>query len=373
MAWIRAGMSCVVLLIAAALVMPKGVGQTNVPPPPPPDQQAQAYAPAAPVVFEDRIAPDQLAFLSQFARVPSGKLMRDKQFRQVMRRVIPNCEFHYGRDMSLSDAIDMVIDGSKIPVRIRGGRYVMVRGHNGPYLRGEGFLWIDMQEGVGLGGFFFTPTNGEPTPTVAAFSKQVMTKDKSIGMRQLPPVFAQDLAEWSRDYRVPFLTTRYFLTGSKLRILLEHDEDYCVPAGTPPGAPLPPRSDACEQINADAADIDLTAAYYLQQVHYATNATAWMIGSTDLVAWIGIRNNACLVGPHPLACRVRMTRQHTGMIWSGAKRVGPVDHGAVPPHVSKMTVARRSGRSSWLTYDITCRVVPIGAGPCYSLFPPRFS
>jgi hypothetical protein len=32
-----------------------------------------------------------------------------------------------------------------------------------------------------------------------------------------------------------------------------------------------------QQINADAADIDLNAAYYVEQTHHATNATAWMI------------------------------------------------------------------------------------------------
>jgi hypothetical protein len=304
------------LLVSAALFLPIAAAQRSAPPPPPPDEQAStpAYVPPPPVVFENRIPADQLSFLEQFNGVESGKLMRDKRFRQVMRSVIPHCEFHYGRDMSLSDAIDMVINGSKIPIRIREGRYVIVRGHNGPYLRGEGFLWIDMDGGIGLGGFFFTPTNGEPTPTVAAFSRQVMTKDKSIGMSQLPPRFARDLAQWSSDFRVPFLTTQYFLTGSNLRILLEHDEDYCLPAGAAPGTPPPAPTDPCEQINANAADIDLTAADYLAQVHYATNATAWMINGTELVAWFAVRESACGVVPDPLACRIRMTRARTRMI-----------------------------------------------------------
>ena len=279
------------LTFTALLLLAAGMDPANAQngvPPPPPDQQAAApvYTPPAPVVFENRIPPDQLAFLSQFASVRSGKVMGDKQFRQVMRRVIPNCEFHYGRDMSLSNALDMVLDGSKIPVHIRDGRYVTVSGHNGPYLRGEGFVWIDMQEGIGLGAFYFAPTNGEPTPTVAAFSRQVMTRERSIGISQLPAAFAVDLDKWSSEYRVPFLTTRYFLTGSKMRILLEHDEDYCAAPGSAPGMTPAAPSSACERINADAADIDLTAASYLEQVHYATNATAWMIGGTDLIGWI---------------------------------------------------------------------------------------
>jgi hypothetical protein len=37
-------------------------------------------------------------------------------------------------------------------------------------------------------------------------------------------------------------------------------------------------------MNADAADMDVTAAYYLEQTHHATNATAWMIEGDDQVA-----------------------------------------------------------------------------------------
>ena len=37
----------------------------------------------------------------------------------------------------------------------------------------------------------------------------------------------------------------------------------------------------CFQMNTDAADLDLTTAYYLEQIHYATNGTAWMIKNPD--------------------------------------------------------------------------------------------
>jgi uncharacterized protein YecT (DUF1311 family) len=227
-----------------------------------------------------------------------------------MRSAIPNCMFHYGWDMPLSEALDKVLKGSPLPVQIRDGRYVMVSGRSGPYLGGRGFVWVDMQDGIALGGFFFHPTNGEPTPTVAVFSRQVQGKDNSVGMSQLPAAFAEDLSRWSMESRVPPLTTRYFITGSNRRILLEHDEDYCV---LPDGMPPPPPG-ACEQMNADAADIDMNAAYYLEQVNYATNATAWMILGEDQAAWIEVRNNTCAVGPDPLGCRIRMTRERTHVI-----------------------------------------------------------
>ncbi len=39
-------------------------------------------------------------------------------------------------------------------------------------------------------------------------------------------------------------------------------------------------------MNADAADIDLKAAYYLDQTNYATKGTAWMIASPEQISWI---------------------------------------------------------------------------------------
>jgi uncharacterized protein YecT (DUF1311 family) len=169
-------------------------------------------------------------------------------------------------------------------------------------------MWIDMQDGIALGGFYFRPTNGEPTPTVNLFSDQV--RDRALKMSQLPAAFAEDLSRWSEENRIPPITTRYFITGYYEKILLEHDEDFCVPAdGT-----APPRKDACLQMNADAADVDVTAAYYLEQTHHATNATAWMISGGDQGAWIQVRTSTCRVGPDPVGCYILMTRQRTQVI-----------------------------------------------------------
>jgi hypothetical protein len=193
--------------------------------------------------------------------------------------------------------------------------------HRGPYLRGTGFVWVDTQDGIVLGGFYFHPTNGEPTPTLAAFSRPLMTKDKSISMSQLPAAFERDMEQWSQESGLPPLTTRYFLTGTNLRILLEHTEDYCYVAGDDPNVPLPP-PEGCEQLNADAADLDVTAAYYLEQVNYATNATAWMINGQDQVDWLAVRASTCGRAADPLACRIRVTRQRTHVIVTRA----PIRH-----------------------------------------------
>jgi uncharacterized protein YecT (DUF1311 family) len=293
-----------ILGFAALLSMPTAILLHNAAGQPPGQPQAPIsnYDPA---IFQTPIPADQLAFLNQFAGAPSSDLVRDKQFRKLMHNVIPNCIFHYGRDMPLSDALDMVLKGSPLPVRIRDRRYLLVSGRGGPYLAGRGFIWIDLLDGIALGGFYFHPTNGEPTPTVNIFSKQV-TEDL-LKLSQLPPAFAEDLSEWSAESRVPPVTPRYFITGSNKKILLEHDEDYCAPAAgiAPPD---------CQQMNADAADIDVNAAYYLDQTNHVTNATAWMITDQDQVAWIQVRDNTCRSGPDPLSCRIRMARERTRVI-----------------------------------------------------------
>jgi uncharacterized protein YecT (DUF1311 family) len=134
-------------------------------------------------------------------------------------------------------------------------------------------------------------------------------EDNTLALSQLPPEFAADLRHWSADAHVPPIITRYFITGANKRILLEHDEDFCLPVD---GNPAPPLS-VCDARNAEAADIDLTAAYYLHEVHYAANATAWMIGG-EQVSWIRVRDDACRIGPEPLRCRIRMTRERTHLI-----------------------------------------------------------
>jgi len=276
-----------------------------------PPQQREALPPVAPydeAIFQKRIPADQLTFLKSFAGSTSGQAIADKQFRKLMDNALPDCMFHYGHDMSMFEAIETVLKGSPVPVRIRDGRYMTLAGKSGPYLGGRGFVWIDLQEGIALGGFYFHPTNGEPTPTVTVFSRQI--KEDALEMSQLPAEFATDLAQWSQQFGVPPVTTRYFITGSNKRILLEHDEDYCSNAD---GSIAPP-GDACEQMNADSADLDMDTAYYLEQVHYATNATAWMIKGDEQVAWIGVRDRTCRIGPNPLGCRIRMTREHTRVI-----------------------------------------------------------
>ncbi len=267
------------------------------PPPPPYDKS----------IFLKPIPSDQLASLVQFAGVPSGDAVKDKQLKKAMNSIVPDPMFHYGKDMPLADAMDIVLRGSKIPVLVRDGRYVIVSGNSGPYLGGKGFVWIDIQDGVGVGAFYFHPTNGEPTPTLTVFSRQI--KEATIGSSQLPPAFMEDLSAWSRQMNVPQVETRYFIGDNRKRLLLEHDEDYCAPAD---GAVMDKTE--CEQTMADAADSDMTAAGYLEQVHYATNATAQMMSNPDQIVWVQTRERACGIGPGRVVCRIRMAHERTRVI-----------------------------------------------------------
>jgi len=263
-------------------------------------------APAA-AVFRNSIASEQLAFLNDYAGRPAKDAMKDKRFGKLLKLAIPHSEYHYGRDMPLSDASDLALSGSMEPVEIREGRYVTISGARGPYLSGRGFLWFDMQAGVGLGGFFFHPTNGEPTPTLAIFSRQL--KQDSLGLSELPLAFAEDLSSWSVRMGLPTVTVRYFIPESGKKYVLVHDEDFC---DHPPNAAAPAQDD-CLQMNADAADADVNAAYFMARTHNAANATAWMLGA-DQVAWISFRDQSCGVGVGRLPCRIRVTRQRTRVL-----------------------------------------------------------
>jgi uncharacterized protein YecT (DUF1311 family) len=322
--------ACTLLLALPLALFAEAIPQPQNPPTSEPqssDPQPQQNQPLGydSAIFRNRLSNDQLTFLNQFVGKKSGDALRDKQFRKLMRSLLPECIFHYGWDMSINDAMEKALDGSKLPVELRDERYLIVSGSKGPYLQGRGFLWIDMKDGIALGGFYFHPTNGEPTPTVTIFSRQV--NEAFLGMSQLPPAFARDFARWSAESNVPAVTTRYFIGNSNRKILLEHDEDYCASGDANP----PPLAADCEQMNADAADIDLDAAYYLDQTNYATNATAWMIVGPEQVAWIQVRDNTCRVRPDRLRCRVRLTRERTHVIIN-RHAVAQLPHGSEPSH-----------------------------------------
>ena len=268
-----------------------------------PAPESAAYA------LQNPIPHDQLTFLSAYGGRPARDLLKDKAYDRLMKAVIPKTTYHYGRDMSLSNAVDDVMEGSKLPVLLRDGRYLMLNGEQGPYLKGRGFAWFDLEKGIALGGFYFTPTNGEPTPTLTIYSKQLSVD--ALAMSELPPAFVGDLYQWEENARVPPVSPRYFIPVNGKKYVLVHDEDYCWhPANTPAPDPM-----LCEKANAAAADADMNAAYFMQETHNSANATAWMLGP-EQVAWLELRDRSCL-GPNGFGCRIRMARERTKVLLGG--------------------------------------------------------
>ena len=272
-----------------------------------PAQTPQAV-PAAPqnAQFQNLIPAAQLAFLNNYSGKTTKELKKDKQFRGLLKQIIPHTIYHYGHDLALSEAVDDALSGSRLPVNIRDGRYVTVSGLEGPYLRGRGFLWFDLQDGIVLGGFFFAPINGEPSPTLTVFSRQIAQTQLSLS--QLPRAFADDMSQWAAVSRVPVITARYFIPENGKKYVLVHDEDYC---WHPEGSPAPPEFE-CMQANLDAADVDMDAALFMQETHNAANATAWRLSPAQ-TAWLGLRDSTC-GGAGALGCRVRVTRERVRVI-----------------------------------------------------------
>jgi len=273
-------------------------------------------------LFENPIASGELTFLNNFAGRSSDKIIHDGKFRKLEQVFVPQVPIHFRvDDEPLAGTLENVLANVPLRVQVRDGRYVMAASRGTPTLRGKGFVWVDTQEGIAMGGIFFFPRNGEPTPTLTVFSNQVV--QESLAMSQFPPAFYEDLSNWGAATGIPTVVTRYFINQEGEKVLLQHDEDYCSQAG---GMPTQPQ-DFCEQLNADAAEIDMQAAYFLASTGYASNASAQMTMQQDQSVWIELRDSTCVAGPNLLPCRIRMTRERTGVLLK--KRpvpVGPIKH-----------------------------------------------
>lgn len=227
-------------------------------------------------IFKNPIAGAQLVFLSDRAGQPANELVREQRLHYLVNNVVPYAPFHLGLDMPLPNAIESMFLTSTSPLEIRDGRYALLTGMRGSNARARTFLWIDIKEGIGLGGIFFYPSNGEPTPTLTIFSRQVNRNSlHSIG--QLPAAFVQDLSRWAAIEGVPPVTTRYFINASSEKTVLAHDEDYC---RKPTDGSAPPIN-VCQKMNEDARELDRKAVSFLNQTHNASNATMHMVANAS--------------------------------------------------------------------------------------------
>jgi citrate synthase len=135
-----------------------------------------------------------------------------------------------------------------------------------------------MRQGFALGGIFFDPSNGEPSPTLTIFPRQL--DRRSVRMSQLPRAFAEDLSRWAATAGIPPITTRYFIGASGEKTVLAHDEDFCARKN---GEAVSAVKGLCREMNAQAALLDITATRFMERAHNASNATIKMIASTGRV------------------------------------------------------------------------------------------
>ena len=110
------------------------------------------------------------------------------------------------------------------------------------------------------------------------------------------------------------MTVTYFVPEDGKKCALVHDEEYCQVSG---GAPGPPQTRS-EQMDADSAEADMNAAYFMRETHNPANVTAWML-EPDQVSWIGVRQQTCGV---TLACRIRRTRADRRSVTALERPVG---------------------------------------------------
>jgi hypothetical protein len=225
--------------------------------------------------FTNLIGNAQLAFLNNYADRVADDADGKQKVRALAAKAVPYTPFHLGLDMPLPQAMDEMLLHWPRPIEIRDGRYAMITGIRNPNGRGRAFLWVDMRKGLALGGIFLYLTNGEPSPTLTIFSRQL--DRRTLRLSQLPRAFVEDLSRWSVTSGVPPITTRYFIGASGDKYVLVHDENYCVHSAE---VIAPSPDGVCEEMNAKAALIDITAARFMEQTHNASNATARMIAST---------------------------------------------------------------------------------------------
>lgn len=128
-------------------------------------------------------------------------------------------------------------------------------------------------------------------------------------MSQFPPAFYEDMTNWAASTGVPAVVTRYFINLEGEKVLLQHDEDFCASPGG--GSQVPAD---CDQMNADAAEIDLQAAYFLASAGNASNASAKMAMENEQTVWIHLRDTTCMNTPDSEACRIHMTRERTHVL-----------------------------------------------------------
>ena len=261
-------------------------------------------SPCGPNLRCTTIDPERFTWVRDLAGGSSHDATMAGHFPDLIADVSPDVPYHFHLDMALGNALRVVLRGTAEPVVIRVTRFVTLAACDTPTCSGaRGLIWIDTLKGIEIGGIEFAPSNGEPTPTLTLFSKQV--QDPVTRRAQLPADFIEDLATWARRSRSRGPAARYFVNGQGLKTVVAHDEDNCHGADQ---SSL--EGTLCRSQNMDAADQDLAAAYYLLFNSFAEGSTMRAALKTDEDKWVADRRTSCGAGADgpTLACRLKTTR-----------------------------------------------------------------
>jgi uncharacterized protein YecT (DUF1311 family) len=262
-------------------------------------QDAPGPSVCPPTLHCAKVPADRFAWLAKLKGASSSRdAVLSDEFPRLLAAIVPGANYHFHVDMPLVNAFTTIIRGAAQPIGVRDGRYMTLAACVSPNCVGaRAMLWIDIDGGLSIGAIDFNPSNGEPTPTETLFSTQIL--DPVTDAPQLPATFLTDLAVWSHASRTRAPVARYFINGRGLKTVVPHNEDSCASER----AMLPPS--LCAAMNAETADQDMQAAFYLLVNSYANGTPSRTAAEADQGKWLRDRQAACGAGANTeaLACR----------------------------------------------------------------------
>jgi uncharacterized protein YecT (DUF1311 family) len=265
-----------------------------------------------PAITCTALDPSRVAWLKELIGESTHAAALAGHFDDLINDVAPDAVYHLGVDMPFSAALRIVLHGAGEPITARANRYVSLSACDSPACtRARVLLWSDLDTGLEIGAIDFAPSNGEPTPTLTIFSRQVM--DAVTRRVQLPAGFIEDLATWSRGSRRRGGSTpaRYFVNHAGLKTVVMHDEDNCHGADQSALA-----ATLCASMNLDAADQDVAAAYYVLLNTFPDGTPMRAALKTDEDKWVADRRTTCGAGSDgpAIACRIKAARERAGTL-----------------------------------------------------------
>jgi hypothetical protein len=154
-----------------------------------------------------------LAWLSS-SGASFGSVLNDPRFNTLLSNTVPRINIYLGMSRSkaapppLIEAVHEVLGGLDQSLTVRDGRYVMLSSCRLHSCDEKGFVWIDTEQHVVIGGvvhFFF---GAETSRSLLLWSGQQQPKD-------LPKPFLRDFEEWNSRWKDPAGEAKQEVTPSE--------------------------------------------------------------------------------------------------------------------------------------------------------------